>query len=300
LVQLWNQCFTGRGATILRGTMLIEYFLFAKAYFDPEGLLLALDDSKPVGFVHAGFGPGPGGATLDRSTGIICALGVVPEYHRKGVGAELLRRAEDYLRCGGATTLLAGAMSPLNPFTFAIYGGSDSPGFLDSDPSARPFFEKQGYKVRDTVLVMHRRLEEPLALVDVRFSAYRQRLEIHARSLPAVSWWQESVIGPIEMVEYLLVDKAAAKQAARAVLWEMETFRPRWEDHAVGVLGLEVLPELRRQGLGKFLLAQILRHLQEQYFTLAEMQVAEDNVPALELARLLGFQSVDSGRRFVR
>jgi GNAT superfamily N-acetyltransferase len=302
LVQLWNQCFTNRGATILRGTMLIEYFLFAKPYFDPAGLLLAFDGAAPVGFSHASFGPSVDRSSLDTATGVLCTLGVVPERRRQGVGTELLRRSEDYLRGRGATGLFAGPTAPCNPFTFAIYGGCDSPGFLDSDAAARPFFEKHGYGLQATTVVAQRRLDQPLALVDARFAAYRQRYEIQVRPLPVTTWWQECVLGPIGemMYEYLLMDKASATVAARVVLWEMETFRPRWEDHAVGAVGLEVRPELRRQGLGKFLMGRVLHHLQEQYYTLVEVQYAQGNAAAAALADLLGFTTVDAGRRFMR
>jgi ribosomal protein S18 acetylase RimI-like enzyme len=280
--------------------MLIDYFLFAKPYFDPSGLILAFDGTQPVGFALAAFGPNAAGTGLDRTTGAICALGVVPEYRRQGIGAALLRQCEEYLRQQGATTLVAGSMSPCNPFGFGVYGGSDSPGFLDSDPLCRPFLEQQGYQVQDTALVMHRPVSQKLTLVDARFALHRQRFDIHNRYLPAKNWWRECVLGPIDAVEYLLVDRQANKAVARAVLWEMETFRPRWDDHAVGILGLEVAPELRRQGLGKFLLVKILLHLQEQYFTLVEMQIPEKNTAALDLLRQLDFQPADSGRRFVR
>jgi GNAT superfamily N-acetyltransferase len=300
LVQLWNQCFSNRGATILRGTMLIEFFLFAKPYFDPQGVHVAFDGTQPVGFALAGFGPSADGSRLDTGTGVLCALGVVPDHRRQGIGTELLRRAEEGLRQRGASRLVAGPMSPGNPFTFGIYGGSDSPGFLDSDPLARPFFEKHGYGVQETAVVLHRPILPKLTLADGRFAAHRQHYDVHNRYLPANNWWQECVLGPIDAIEYLLMDRAAGKAVARAVLWEMVSFQPRWDDHAVGVLGLEVAPELRRQGLGKFLLAKILLHLQEQCFTLMEWQILEGNTAGLEMARQFGFQPVDAGRRFVR
>ena len=78
-------------------------------------------------------------------------------------------------------------------------------------------------------------------------------------------------------------------------LWEMETFGPTWNEHAVGVAGLEVAPEMRRKGLGKFLMAQILRHLHEQFFTAVEIQAPEANVAVINLIRGLGFTQVDRG-----
>src|ERR671938_100354 len=57
LVDVWNACFTGRGAAYVHGPGVLEYFLFAKPYFDPDGLIVALEGSEVVGFAHAGFGP---------------------------------------------------------------------------------------------------------------------------------------------------------------------------------------------------------------------------------------------------
>ncbi len=301
VVSVWNQCFTGRGATILRGSTLVEYFTFAKPYFDPQGMILALSGETPVGFAHAGFAATADGSALDAKVGVLCALGVVPTWRRQGIGSELLRRAEEYLRGRGAAELYAGPLAPRNPFTFGIYGGCQSAGFLDSDPLARPFLEKHGYRPRDAVVVLQRRLSQPLNVIDPRFAAFRPQYEVHAGPLPVTNWWQECVLGPIEVVEFRLVDRAHPQTpVGQAVLWEMETFRPRWNDHAVGVLDLEVVPEMRRCGLAKFLLTQILRHLQEQYFAVVEVLVAEGDAAGLGLVHQLGFHPVDTGRSYLR
>lgn len=300
LVDVWNESFTARGAAALRSASLLEYFLFAKPYFDAEGLVVAADDGKIVGFALAGFGPSQDGARLDSSAGVVCAVGVVPAHRGQGVGAALVGRAEDYLRRRGARSIQAGPMAPLNPFTFGLYGGCRSPGFLDSDPAARPFFERRGYASFSTHLVFQRPLEKPPVVADGRFAAYRPRYEIQVGPLSGTTWWQECVYGPLEMHDYRLTEKTTGRIAARAVLWEMETYAPTWNEHAVGVAGLEVAPEMRRKGLGKFLMAQMLRHFHEQFFTVVEVQAAADDAPALGLIRGLGFTQVDRGVGFRR
>ena len=47
-------------------------------------------------------------------------------------------------------------MAPLNPYGFALYGGSSSAGFLDSDPSTEPFLEHKGYVPETTCLIFQR------------------------------------------------------------------------------------------------------------------------------------------------
>jgi ribosomal protein S18 acetylase RimI-like enzyme len=300
LADVWNACFTGRAAVRLQGPAWLEYFTFAKPYFDPAGLFVALGEGKAVGFAHAGFGPDETEAALDQAAGVLCLLGVAPSHRRQGVGSELLRRCEEYLKERGARSLTAGPVAPANPFTFGLYGGSASAGFLDSDPLARPFFERHGYRAEEVAAVFQRRLDRPVESPDGRFAAHRLRYEIQAGPCTHLTWWLECVAGPLELHEYRLTDRLTAHTAARAVLWEMEPFAPRWNEHPVGVLRLEVEPAMRRQGLAKFLLAQSLRHLREQYFGLVEVHAPPGDVAAAGLLRGLGFEQVDTGRRFLK
>lgn len=300
LLEVWNSCCTGRAAAPFRVTTLLEYFTFAKPYFDPDGLIVAVEDTRIVGYVHAGFGSSADGTALDRQRGVTCTIGVLPSHRRQGIGSELLTRAEEYLQKNGATDLVAGPMAPSNPFSFGLYGGAGSPGFLASDALARPFFENRGYAVERTTLVLQRPLDRVQIPGDARFAAHRQRYEIHARPAPARSWWRECVIGPVELVEYRLQEKGNGKVVARATLWEMDTFSQAWNDHAVGIFDLEVVPDMRRQGLARFLLAQIVRHLHEQYFTLVEAQTEEKNEGWIALLQGLNFTQIDAGYEYRR
>ncbi len=72
----------------------------------------------------------------------------------------------------------------------------------------------------------------------------------------------------------------------------------RWNEHAIGFVDLEVDPDMRRQGLAKFLVSRLLGHLQDQFYSLAEIHIPSDNEPALRLVAGLGFQPVDTGWQF--
>jgi ribosomal protein S18 acetylase RimI-like enzyme len=300
LVDLWNTCFTGRGAAFLRGSTLLDYFTLSKPYFDPAGLILAIANGRPVGFAHGGFGPDACGTALDTSTGVVCAIAVLPAHRRQGVGSELLRHCEEFLRSRGARRILAGPVPPLNPFTFALYGGADSCGFLASDPLARTFLERRSYRAGSARVVWQRPLDSVPGVADGRFAAFRQRYEIVGGPRHGLTWYQEAVAGPVELHEYKLTDRTTTRAVARAGLWEMETFGQRWNEHAVGLIELETVPDLRRQGLAKFLLSQLLRHLHEQFFTLVEAHAPADDAAVGGLLKLLGFARVDEGFTYTR
>jgi ribosomal protein S18 acetylase RimI-like enzyme len=299
LVEIWNHAFTGRGAVQMRSSYPLERFAFAKAYFDPAGLVVAVDDDVRVGFAHAGFGPNATQSALSYESGVTCAIGVRPSHRRRGIGSELLRRCEQYLRERGARSIYAGPMSPLNPFYLGLYGGSEMPGFLASDDAAGPFFEDRGYKPYDTCVVFQRRLDQPITIADGRFPSLRRQFELRVTPRTGTtSWWQECVLGPLEPLEFRLEEVPNRRLAARAEVWEMETFSWTWGLPSVGIIDVEVRDNLRRQGVGKFLVANVLRYLQEQYFGLAEVQTPERNQSAVKLFRSLGFEQVDVGRMY--
>jgi ribosomal protein S18 acetylase RimI-like enzyme len=301
LVALWNEALTHRGAVELRSHTPLENAVFNKPYFDPLGFVVAEEDGKPVGFAHAGFAPTDDQSALDPSHGVICAIAVHPAHRREGIGSELLRRCETYLSERGTTHLRAGPVRPDKPFYLGVYGGSNAPGFLRSDPDIEPFLMARGYTADRRTNVFDRRLDTPLNIVDSRFGALRKRYE--AQALPQArlgSWFRECVMGPLEPSEFRLDDKATGQTAARALFWEMTDYGWRWGAPPAGVVDVQVRNDLRRQGLGKFVLAQLLRHLQEQYFAVAEVQVPDGEDAAAKLFRSLGFVQVDVGVSYLK
>lgn len=297
LVDLWNASPLGRGAVQLRSTMVLERYVFSKPYFDPAGLILAQEDDRVLGFVHAG-----GCRTSDaQAQGVICAIIVHPTHRRRGIGSELLRRGEEYLTERGAKEIFAGPHAGLNPFYAGLYGGCDTPGFLMSDEHAEPFFRSHHYRVRDVVLVMERRLGQPMRICDPRIAALRPRYEVVLGSPRKLDgWWDECTFGCLEPLEMVLEDKVTHAIVGRVLYWEMETFALQWGKPTIGVLRFDIHPDVRGQGLGKLLFTSLIKRMQEQFFEVIEVQVSESNLVALSLLRQLNFETVDRGQAFVK
>jgi ribosomal protein S18 acetylase RimI-like enzyme len=303
LADVWNDSHASRSAYPVRTPALLERWIFSKPYFDPNGLIVAVDTQagqRVVGYVLAGFGPTSELNALDYTQGVICLLAVRPAYRRRGIARELVRRAEHYLLRRGATTLWAGPRWPYCPFGFGLYGGTNCPGFLASDPGADPLFRTLGYRPAGTTAVYHKRLDSPLSVADARFQWHRRRYDVVVlRSAIPPSWWHECVWGTLEPVEFRLTDKLAHQFiAGRALVWELEGYGWRWGLPAAGVLDIQIREDLRRQGLGKFLMVQLLRFLQEQYLGLCEVQAADTQPELAGLCRSLGMEQVDSGTTY--
>ena len=148
VVEAWNASFTGRRVVPVRMTTLLEYFTLAKPYFDPRG-------ADPRLRRRPARRPGPRRLRPRRRRrrpghrdGRHLRPGrrplAPPPGHRRrtappgrGVPHAARRRRRSS----------PGRSRRNNPFTFGLYGGCDSPGFLASDVMARPFFEKHGYQL---------------------------------------------------------------------------------------------------------------------------------------------------------
>lgn len=298
LVQVWNESFRGRGAVALLNSSPLERYVFSKPIFDPAGLIIAHEETAVLGFAHAALSQAPADATGER-VGVVCLIGVQPSRQRQGIGSELLRRCEEYLKSRGASVVMAGPHWPNNPFYLGLYGGCDSPGFLTSDAKASPFFLKHNYAVFRKTVVMQRVLDNTLKLIDPRFAPHRQRFLVRAgypRSF--TGFWNECILGFLEPAEIVLEDKQTGEVVARSLIWEMEGFGVKWSRPAIGIMGFEVQSKWQRLGVGKYLLSQLLRQVQEQFFELAEVQLREDNRPAIQFLTSLAFQHVDTGQVF--
>ena len=301
ITQVWNESLSGRGSPRLRHASLLENYVYSKMYFDPQGLIVAVDEDAVVGFVHAGFGPSGNGRALDKNIGVTSLLAVQPSHQRKGVGSELLRLSENHLKESGATFLHACSSWPDEPFYFGIYGGAVFSGLLRSETAGDAFLQKHNYLPSSTKQVWQRNLTEPLAMVDGRFAALRKRCEVRIRPRAGISnWFEECVLGSIELFEFVLEERVTLKTLARILVWEMDGLGYKWPMPAIGIVDMAVEPDLRKQGMGKFLLFQMLRYLQEQFFGTAEVHIEPFNDHALEMAKRFGFAQVDEAIAYTK
>jgi GNAT superfamily N-acetyltransferase len=304
LADVWNESHTARGAYPLRTPSLLERWVFSKPYFDHDGLIVAVDEAsgRVQGYGLAGFAPTEDLSALSFEEGVICSVAVRPPDRRKGVGRGLVERLEQYLTRRGAKKLRAGPVWPECPFGFGLYGGTNCPGFLASDPDADPFFQSLGYAPAGQTFVFQTKLDQPLTIADARFGMLRRRYETQVlRAAAVTSWWHDCVWGTLEPVEFRMVDKLANNiPAARAVVWELEGYGWRWGFPSAGILDIQVRPDLRRQGMAKLLVSQVLRFLQDQFFGICELQATSDREDLVALCRSVGMEQVDVGTTYLK
>ncbi|MFG0335927.1 MAG: GNAT family N-acetyltransferase [Maioricimonas sp. JB049] len=296
LLNLWRECELGRGAARPQSVDAIELVTFSQPYFDPAGLIFALDGDRTVGFVHAGFGCDDQGAELAADPGVICAVMVHPEYRRQGIGRELLGRAEQYLNQQGAVHVQAGQSPGLDPFYFGIYGGTRPSGFLLSDPLADPFLAACGYSPSDRFEVLQRDLANSRDPANFRLVAFRRKVRLDAFDQRGnTNWWWHNHLGRVDSVRFELMLKSDDTSCAGVTVVGLDHYTSTWQERAVGLLELDSTDDPDADLQRQVLIVEVLKRLRQEMVTRAEIQVRAGAESLIEMLRQTGFDTVDTG-----
>ena len=296
LAEIWRDQPPQRGLIQPVSPTLLDQFVFSKPYFDPAGLILATDGEQAVGFVHAGFGPNESQTEIDTETGTTYQLMLRSGARHDALADELLSRAEAYLRDRGTKVIYAGGIRPLNGFYLGLYGGSELPGILASDPVLNTVTLRNGYREIDKVIVLQLELagfRQPFTRTQRQL---RREITIaEAYDPPATSWWDAVTTAGFERIEFFLQKAGRNEPLASVWFWNIEPLSTSWGVPTAGMFDLEVCSDRRRQGLATFLLGESLERLRNRGITRVEAQTMRENTAALELYRKLGFTRVDEG-----
>lgn len=281
--------------------MLLEQFVFSKPYFDPKGLIVALRDSKPVGFVHAGFGPNEEGTALATEMGTTYQLMLAADAIDPALADELLSRSEAYLREQGATVIYAGGIRPLNGFYLGLYGGSELPGVLETDPVFGETARRNGYRAIDRVVIMRRNLSEfRVAVTREQRQLRRTAANGESYSPPSANWWEACTTGSFERIDFYVQALDTRELLGKVSFWDVEPLSTGWGVPTAGMFDLEVMPAERRKGIATLLLGEAFNRLKNRGIVVVEAQTMETNTPALAMYMKLGFETIGYGDVFRR
>jgi len=294
LAALWQSRAGQPGLTQPVTSDLLEQLVFAKLYFDYDGLFLAWDEGRPVGFAHAGFGPDSEKKQLSTEAGTTCVMAVRPDCDENAIASGLLERCEEYLRRRGAQVLYGGVFQPLDPFYLGLYGGSCPAGVLDSDVVAKRVFAASGYREIERSILFRRELNGFEAVIDRRQMQVRRQMVVEVTvDAPTRNWWEACTLGAFDLTRFQLVPRVGGSAVATAVFRGMEPSGTASVGRAMGLIDLSVAEPYRRRGLAIFLLSEALRQFLRQGIVDIETQTSSNDLAMIGLLQKLGFRQVD-------
>jgi len=268
-------------------------------------MTLAFDDERPanqqlVGAVLAGFGSAADRKSLDPSQGVISMLLVNPDYRHKGLGATLLHKAEQFLIEKGTTDCRFGDNWNRYPYCWGMLGSISPAGVLKSMDGADQFIQSQGYVPKERYEIYGRPMNQAIPWGDPRFAHLRRKYELRVGPRRVSTSFDEALQGGLETMVFELLETAIERPVAEMRAAEMTQFVGKSQPPQAGLYGLHVIPELRGQGLGKFLMAQTLQHLSDQLFEQVETVIPAENTEARSLLKGLGFTLIDEGTSYAK
>jgi len=296
LADIWRSRTAASGWTQPISVDLLEQMVFGKPYFDGAGLILALDEKRPVGFAHGAFGPSPSQDRISAETGVTCLVAVRPDCREAEVAAGLLRESEQYLRSRGAKVLQGGAARPLAPFYFGLYGGSEPPGVLKSDTVSLQLYRSHGYAEADQRCVLQCRLDSFRPPVDRQQMHWRRKMLVEQRADPPLrSWWEACLLGNFDLTRFALIPRDGGPPAATATFRTIDPPCAPVQGRGEGLIDMEVSRQWRRKGLATFLLSEAFRQLARQGVATIETQTSRSNDASLALLAKLQLKPVAEG-----
>lgn len=302
LAEIWRSQGSQRGLMQPMSATVFEQLVLAKPTFDPQGLTVATEAGRPIGFAHAAFGPTSDQSNLSTEKGGVSMLMTRRPDGNPAVASELLARSEQYLRSRGAKTLLAGGVRPLDPFYLGLYGGSQMSGILASDVHGQELFSTHGYQDVGRTLIWHRELSGFRPSVDRKLMQVRRRccaLQAIPDPLPK-TWWEACTYGGFDRTRFELRKTPRDAPIASVMFWNMQPLSNSWGVQAAGLVDLQVAPNERRQAVASFLLGEAFRQLAVQNIMLVEAQSPESDATATAFFQKAGFKQVDTATAFCK
>lgn len=295
LAEIWRTQPPLRGRVQAVTPQLLEQHVFSKPWFDRQGLIVACDGARPVGFVHAGFGANKDLDGIDQGAGATCLLHVAPHERRSEISMELLTAAEDYLRRCGAQQLFAGMQFPLSPFYQGFYGSCDLPGVLATDAPLLELLQAAGYQPTTGRGLFRRQLAGFKPPIDPQWMKVRRRFVVRrCEEVLPDNWWEANVWSWHEWTRFVMTLPDGGEPIISATFWDIQPLSVSWGVQAAGLVCLDDTPEARAEGLTTYLLAEALRWYQTKSYAQVEALAATDDAPLREVFAKLGFTEYDT------
>lgn len=280
--------------------------MLSKLYFEPEHLLLALDENDlAIGFVHFGRGmPGTRWATETHpdqdarsSFGLIHAVCVAPHPDENRIANQLILHAIGSMRQQGLLRCMAVGSLASSIFYLGIAEGDNLMGVLNNDARTSGWLEQIGFRTIAQTECWDLSLDAFRPPVDRQQIAIRRTCSISRileESHP--NWWVSTVLGHCDQSRFHLIAHGTERMEMEILYWSPDA-TIRGVDSATARLSLPQIAtdETNRERM-VCLIAESARQLQQERKRIIRIITTQDDAPMHLLFQRLGFRLVGSGR----
>lgn len=285
---------------------LWDHCVLSKLYFEPEHLLLALDENDlAIGFVHFGQGmPGTRWATetlndqeARSSFGLIHAICVAPHPDEDRIAQQLILHAVGSMRQRGLARCLAVGSLTSSIFYLGIAEGDNLMGVLNTDTRTAGWLERCGFRSIVETECWDLSLDSFRPPVDRQQIAIRRTCSISRileESHP--NWWVSTVLGHCDQSRFYLIANGPERVEMEILYWSPDA-TIRGVDATTARLSLPAIAtdEINRERIA-CLIAESARQLQQERKRVIRVITTQDDAPMHLLFPRLGFRLVRSGR----
>lgn len=220
-----------------------------KSYFDPAGLLVAVENGVVVGWIHACVAPGSEGRHAPENKTPRIRMLIFPR-QRLDVGNALVAEATRWLQQTGETTIEALHAMNGYPFYRGLWVGGEPMGPVTL-PHVHMALEVGGYKNTQESIFMVTTMRAPPA--EMKRSGDVELVTTAAEM--AHEAMRESWVGfePMRTRAYI------GGQDAGTISWVIQPYLDRLGAPCMNIWGLGVKEQFRRQGIASLLIADAMR-----------------------------------------
>lgn len=304
VIEFWNQSKYPRHKRQPAYMENFEKLVFAKAFFDPHGFIIARRGTDIVGFAHAGFAPNSDGSDLDYSYGVIPMICYNDEQADVILDA-LISACESYLRGKGAKKFQLGAYYPQAPFYLGMIRACELPGIFLDETALVEAAQRHGYMLTSPSTHYRRNLEDLNWTFDHDIRALRRKYNIQMEYCPTPSEWVKAIAMSGIIWSYFSLVEAGRGQIsssdsiANCALWVIDDL-PMGDLTVVGISQFYVAPEHRGQQLGFFLLTEVLRRLVDQHVAGVQFQILDEHEKLKSMLEAKKFEPFKRSALFVK
>ena len=269
--------------------LILEFFetLEKSPAFNDAGMLIAEFEGKPVGCIDAFIDK-----KMKEKKGYIKNFGIIPEYRRRGIGKQLLKKALQSLR----EREMECVETEIQDDKIASKKLLESMGFKEVRVFSRMIINLSniplgiGENKEITIKTLHKDNEEDIKLlVYLTNESFKEHFDYRPETIEEIRFWFQQIPSWLyfEFFFAYLEDKPVGFIGVKIDA----KYNEHWKKKAGYIQTIGNLKTYRRQGIGKALMLHGLHFLKSKGMEEAELDVDDSNpTHATELYEKIGFR----------